>query len=1017
MNYSRGSMWRKWDLHVHTPDSLVQNYSGDNDAAWDRYITELEALPPEFKVIGINDYIFIDGYKRVQREKEKGRLSNIDLFLPVIELRLNIFGGTSGALSRVNFHIIFSNSISPEIIQMQFLNALSNSYQLSPDFEYLKDSWQALPTKESITELGSLIIKSVPEEKKADYKSPLEEGFNNLNFDYRQVLDKLDNHYFKGKYFTALGKTEWASIKWNDQSIAEKKSLINKVDFVFISSETISNCNNAKKKLTEEKVNNRLLDCSDAHNYSDSKEKDRIGKCFTWIKSDTTFEGLRQTLYEPDRIFIGDYPDKYSIIEKNKTKYLNSLEIKKKVNSTIDEHWFNDSIELNPGLIAIIGNKGSGKSAFADIIGLLGDSKVPKENFSFLNLKQFCRPNEHKAENFTGKITWVSGESAEKYLHELVDENQVEAVRYIPQNYFEEICNEISENEDGNFDKELKKVIFSHVNLADRLGCNSLGEIIDYRTKETDDAVFRLRRELSIINDKIVEIENRLKPSTRAEITNQITKKQKELASYDESKPIEVEKPNSENPHFNKIEQSISEILENMDELSKKIDIENAKEEELAIKISNIYLIKEKITNFIREFDNFKRSSSEELKKLGLDFDEIFVINCDTSKIESLLESFETQKKEIVNNLNPQNPDSNTTKMKIMEEALTELRAQLDEPNRKYQLFMSQMNDWQIGREKIIGNKDSTDTLRYYEAELDELKNLPSQLSQLENQRKKLVKEIYSKLQKLCETYRNLYTPVQQFIDSHRIAKEKFALKFDVSLIQVGFMERFFDDFISHSISGSFCGVEEGEKKLDGLLQEYNLNTEEGTFQFVNILLDNLRKDTRIPNGGVVEIETQLKRNKSLAELYNFIFALDYLQPRYVLKMGEKELNQLSPGEKGALLLVFYLLVDKDDIPLIIDQPEHNLDNQTIYDLLVESVIEAKQRRQVIIVTHNPNLAVVCDAEQIICASLNKTDKNKVKYLSGAIENPKINKTIVDVLEGTRPAFDKRRFKYIQESK
>jgi hypothetical protein len=54
--------------------------------------------------------------------------------------------------------------------------------------------------------------------------------------------------------------------------------------------------------------------------------------------------------------------------------------------------------------------------------------------------------------------------------------------------------------------------------------------------------------------------------------------------------------------------------------------------------------------------------------------------------------------------------------------------------------------------------------------------------------------------------------------------------------------------------------------------------------------------------------------------------------------MGTKELSELSPGERGTLLLVFYLLVDKDDIPLMIDQPEENLDNQTVFDLLVPCI-------------------------------------------------------------------------------
>ncbi len=63
-------------------------------------------------------------------------------------------------------------------------------------------------------------------------------------------------------------------------------------------------------------------------------------------------------------------------------------------------------------------------------------------------------------------------------------------------------------------------------------------------------------------------------------------------------------------------------------------------------------------------------------------------------------------------------------------------------------------------------------------------------------------------------------------------------------------------------------------------------------------------------------------------------------------------------------------------------------------------------------VTHNPNLAVVCDAEQIITASIDKIGDNAVNYHSGAIENPKTNQNIMDILEGTQPAFENRESKY-----
>ena len=148
--YPRGSEWHKWDLQVHTPDSLVHKYSGDD--LWGRFIQDLEQLPPEFKVIGINDYIFLDGYKRVLVEKAKGRLANIELFLPVIELRLDKFGGSQGHLSRVNYHVIFSNELKPDVIEQQFLNALCSKYVLLPRYDHFRTNgkWAALPTKRSL---------------------------------------------------------------------------------------------------------------------------------------------------------------------------------------------------------------------------------------------------------------------------------------------------------------------------------------------------------------------------------------------------------------------------------------------------------------------------------------------------------------------------------------------------------------------------------------------------------------------------------------------------------------------------------------------------------------------------------------------------------------------------------------------------------------------------------------------------------------------------------------------------
>ena len=113
-------------------------------------------------------------------------------------------------------------------------------------------------------------------------------------------------------------------------------------------------------------------------------------------------------------------------------------------------------------------------------------------------------------------------------------------------------------------------------------------------------------------------------------------------------------------------------------------------------------------------------------------------------------------------------------------------------------------------------------------------------------------------------------------------------------------------------------------------------------------------------------------------------------------------------------MLVFYLLLDKNDIPLIIDQPEDNLDNHSVEKILVPFIRAGKAKRQIIMVTHNPNLAVVADAEQIIYVNLNKDDNYTFSTVMGSIENVDVNKKIVEVLEGAMPAFNKRKDEYYE---
>lgn len=73
-NFNKGAQWLKCDLHIHTPTSLCSEYGGDTKEVWEKFFLKLESLPDDIKVLGINDYIFLDGYEKVLEYKKKRRI-------------------------------------------------------------------------------------------------------------------------------------------------------------------------------------------------------------------------------------------------------------------------------------------------------------------------------------------------------------------------------------------------------------------------------------------------------------------------------------------------------------------------------------------------------------------------------------------------------------------------------------------------------------------------------------------------------------------------------------------------------------------------------------------------------------------------------------------------------------------------------------------------------------------------------------------------------------------------------
>ena len=1018
MNDQRGSIWRKWDLHVHTPASFhwsdgkrfAEMTPAEKTAALDRIIEKI--ISGDISAFGIMDYWTFDGYLALKERVSQRGLALDKAIFPGMELRIE-----APVDYRLNIHVLLSDRLTAQQLQdfkatlrigsidrplsdeslVAFARTLDESKAKVHGFEKAD-----LTDENKLLELGSKTAKITRESlKQAQRQIPEDSCFIILPYDTSDGLQRLDwaKHPHDDNYFM------------QSADIFETRDEAN-ID-LFLGRETPKNksfiANFLKTMGGRPKP---AISGSDAHKIADygAYPSNRI----TWIKADTTFEGLRQVTIEPtDRCYIGEIPPKLARVAAHKTKYIDGVTIKKKAESTLRETWFNTSIVLNSGLVAIIGNKGKGKSALTDIIGLLGNTKQ-SESCSFLSTHGFKHPRDNKAKHFDAKMTWHSGPSQTASLDAAVDENKPELVKYIPQNFLEEICNETAGSRAGNFDQELKKVIFSHVSEEDRLEKASLGDLIAYKSEEANDTIALLKEDLHIINEEIVSLGEKVHPDFKKTLENSLALKQAQLEAHDKAKPEVVNPPQNDPANQSEMVRISTEI----EDAKKKRDafeteMQGAREErnKQTLQIAAIDKLGGKLDNLKRQVETAKVDCDAELKTLGLSFTEIVTFTIDKSALETKKKAAAEAKKKAEDQLDVAYTLGAAFKKAETEKVIANLQVKLDEPNKRYQAYTAALEAWNKGRAQIIGDSVTPSTFQFYKKQLDDLANIPAQLAECEKKRLDKSKEIYAEIRALAEAYRSLYAPVQKFIEDRALAKDEFHLNFEVSIVDGGFSEDFFSK-ISRGAAGTFYGKDEGEKTLRGFLAEHDFNKEDGVSAFLAELMKSLENDMRTGAPTAVNVQGLLRGETSLIDLYDFLFSLDYMRPRYMLRMGEKELYQLSPGERGTLLLVFYLMIDKSDIPLIIDQPEENLDNHTVFKLLVPCIKEAKERRQIIIVTHNPNLAVVCDAEQIIGAQLDKQNSNEMKYISGAIENPIINRVIVDILEGTRPAFDNRDAKY-----
>ncbi|MBN2260768.1 MAG: hypothetical protein JW702_09500 [Clostridiales bacterium] len=876
-------------------------------------------------------------------------MSNIEKVFPVVEFRIDTFVAANRTdFEKINLHIIFDideSDLNSEIkkITQNFLMRLNLS---------------ALTKHENIPLTRENLIEY------SEGKT-LQSGFDNIFPSTQSVFKLMTSDMWKDKVHIFLGYPEWNKLDYKRKVKEYKTELFDFTDSFFTAAPTVAEVLD-KGQWLEEFGDKPLVHSLDIHNF-ENLEADNY-RCFTWIKSDFSFSGLNQIKYEPkDRIKISVTNPK---VLENKTNVIESIMIKNASN------WFKEKeIPLNRGLVTIIGEKGSGKTALLDMIAISNHEGIyeshPANPSSF-----YFRANKD------GQLKGVQIDTKLEGLDEISTVN----------------INSVSVEKFSNSDarvrylslKELENYSTNKVALQEfiqRIINANDASISDLQFKSTE-----LLKEIKSINDSIEEDTEKL-----------ITKVKMEQALKTKSEESSIHNKNE--PKINTLFDIETEKIfkELLIEESKIKDLIETKKETLHELPSVKSWLKEKEQSIHEEVVESIKTRTSEYKHIGRLINENIKVDIKITGIDSLNDSitqFDLELLEhsksligIAEKLKPlQQQNSNFEEEQTIQKKWLEKKSELEQ--------------------EVKDLQNNLDKMKVFEENLEKFKT---------QRRQKYIKLIETKL----EQKKKFNLLKRKIIDND--------VTFDISLdFDFKSFEDIENDIVNHNSGNSQADILIEFRKLfmkiESELNDINLpqdevfngNYSESIATIVNELfeIDNLSSFVNM-YFGKDDVGKLLKKSFSISSFFNMIFN-DYYSVNYNILFEGKSLNLLSPGQKGLVLMKLFLKLDTSSKPILIDQPEDNIDNRSVYRVLKNDIREAKKKRQIIIATHNPNLVVNTDAEQIIVAHFQDVDKSKdgedegirITYESGGLEDKNIRGLVCNILEGGTIAFLKREERY-----
>ncbi len=978
-----GSVWRRWDPHIHAPGTAL-NDQYDGDDPWGKFLTAIENSKPRIEAIGVTDYCGIDTYKNLVAYKQEGRLPNVGLIFPNIEMRYAI--GTDAG-SPVNFHLLISPEDPDHIEQIErFLARLT--------FKLPGESFRC--DRDDLIRLGKKHDPSIIDDAVA-YAA----GVNQFKVNVDQLLEEWDaSDWIQQNCLIAIagGSNDGSSGLQSDASLAALRRKIEYMAHIVFASQPKQRefwLGGGALSVDEIKRTYRALKpClhgSDAHTQS------QVGKPamdrFSWIKGDTSFDALRHACMEPAlRAFVGPAPPSGPV----SSQVMESVSVK-------NAPWFTaDSVPINPGLVGIIGARGSGKTALADMIaaGTFALSKQVSE-------RSFVKRAEEYLSEARAMVKWQEGDPTEnklKYvdIEEILDTPRVQ---YLSQQFIDDLC-----SSDGASDEllaEIHRVIFQAHSSDERLGTSNFQELLTARAslgrqvrRSHEKAIADTGEELSRERDKL-DVLPRLRATQIASVKalgNDKRELKKLVTRGGQARAKEFDRVSAA---AEKTRSSIGQARSRQAALRLlRADVKDRRENRAPAELRRLRQMYQDAALDDKTWALFLTDYRGDVTK---------ALNAELVKAEKFIRGRSGPAKD-----EPNYDDGERMSTSLLPDgiALDQLTLSLLDKEVKR---LGQLIGTDKAKQKAFANL--TKKIAQQEAaiaklgrDIESAKQAQDRIQSLIQIRKKHYAGVFKGVEDEEDALSDLYAPVARRLEGEEGALSK--LSFSIRrIVDIAGWAAAGEALLDLRKAGDFKG--RGallEVATAQLLDPWQT----GSADDVASAMAGFRAeyDSTLRDAAPVERSDLKSFRRWAAKVSEWLHSTKHIQIAYGIQYEGLEIERLSPGTRGIVLLLLYLAMDsEDDRPLIIDQPEENLDPKSVFDELVPRFRAAKLHRQIIIVTHNANLVVNTDAEQVIVATCGPHRPNElpdITYQSGGLENAEIRRYVCDILEGGEAAFRER---------